>query len=71
MVILTEDNSSYIKILYWGMFSSGKTTSVDTLYRLTKENQKDIEPTGDLKKISTASGATLYFDRGVFQPTKQ
>jgi len=71
MVRFTADNSIYIKILYWGMFSSGKTTSVDTLYRLTKESHKGIEPTGKLTKISTSSGATLYFDRGVFQSTNQ
>jgi GTPase SAR1 family protein len=71
MVLLTEDNNLFIKILYWGMAGSGKTTIIDTLYRLTKENEKDIIPTGDLTKISMESGATLYFDRGIFQPTKQ
>ncbi len=53
------------------MASSGKTTTVDTLYRYTKENEKDIAPTGNLTKISMASGSTLYFDRGIFQSTKQ
>ena len=71
MVQFTEDNKAYIKILYWGMGGSGKTTIVDTLYRLTKEDEKDIKPTGNLTKISTASGATLYFDRGTFQSTNQ
>ena len=71
MVRYKADNSVFIKILYWGMFSSGKTTSVDTLHKLTKEDKKDIEPTGDLTKISTSSGTTLYFDRGVFQSTNQ
>ncbi|MHA1344289.1 MAG: ADP-ribosylation factor-like protein [Promethearchaeota archaeon] len=60
-----------MKILYWGMGGSGKTTIVDTLYRLTKEQKRDIEPTGNLTKISMASGSTLYFDRGIFQSTKQ
>ncbi|MFW5895575.1 MAG: ADP-ribosylation factor-like protein [archaeon] len=71
MVRFTSDHKVYIKILYWGMGGSGKTTIVDTLYRLTKEDDKDIEPTGNLTKISMASGSTLYFDRGIFQSTKQ
>jgi len=71
MVRFTTDHKVYIKILYWGMGGSGKTTIVDTLYRLTKEKEKDIEPTGNLTKISMASGSTLYFDRGIFQSTKQ
>jgi len=71
MVRWTEDQQILIKILYWGMASSGKTTTVDTLYHLTKEQNKDIEPTGELKKINMASGATLYFDRGIFQSTKE
>jgi len=71
MVRFTADHKVYIKILYWGMGGSGKTTIVDTLYRLTKEQEKDIEPTGNLTKIAMASGSTLYFDRGIFQSTKQ
>ncbi|MHA1294317.1 MAG: ADP-ribosylation factor-like protein [Promethearchaeota archaeon] len=71
MVRFTSDHKVYIKILYWGMGGSGKTTIVDTLYRLTKEQKRDIEPTGNLTKISMASGSTLYFDRGIFQSTKQ
>jgi len=53
------------------MAGSGKTTIVDTLYRLAKEQEKDIEPTGNLTKIAMASGSTLYFDRGIFNSTKQ
>jgi signal recognition particle receptor subunit beta len=71
MVRFTQDHKVYIKILYWGMGGSGKTTIVDTLYRLTKEEKTDIEPTGELTKIQMASGSTLYFDRGIFQSTKQ
>lgn len=71
MVRFTADHKVYIKILYWGMAGSGKTTIVDTLYRFTKENEKDIAPTGNLTKISMASGSTLYFDRGIFMSTKQ
>ena len=70
MVRFTADHKVYIKILYWGMGGSGKTTIVDTLYRLTKEQKKEIAPTGNLTKISMASGSTLYFDRGIFQSTK-
>ncbi len=71
MVRFTADHKVYIKILYWGMGGSGKTTVVDTLYRLTNETEQDIKPTGNLTKISMASGSTLYFDRGIFQSTKQ
>ena len=71
LVKFTEDNKIYIKILYWGMWGSGKTTIVDTLYKLTKEQNRDIIPVGNLTKIERPSGATLYFDRGIFQSTKQ
>ena len=71
MVKFSEDNKIYLKILYWGMWGSGKTTIVDTLYKLTKEQNKDVIPVGNLTKIERASGATLYFDRGVFQSKKQ
>jgi len=71
VVRFTADHKVYIKILYWGMGGSGKTTVVDTLYRLTNETEQDIKPTGNLTKISMASGSTLYFDRGIFQSTKQ
>ena len=71
MVRFTGEHKIYIKILYWGMAGSGKTTIIDTLYRLTKEQKKDIEPVGNLTKIGMASGATLYFDRGIFQSTNQ
>ena len=53
------------------MWGSGKTTIVDTLYKLTKEQNKDVIPVGNLTKIERASGATLYFDRGIFQSKKQ
>ncbi len=71
MVRFTQDHKVYIKILYWGMGGSGKTTIVDTLYRLTKEEKTDIKPTEELTKIQMASGSTLYFDRGIFQSIKQ
>ena len=54
------------KITYWGMASSGKTTIVDTLHKLTTEEEKDIIPRGELIKIAKDSGATLYYDRGYF-----
>ena len=73
MVRFTSEHKVYIKILYWGMAGSGKTTAVDTLYRLTKEQTSEytIEPDGNLTKIAMASGTTLYFDRGIFQSTKE
>ena len=71
VVVLKKNGSIYIKIVYWGMATAGKTTILETLYKITKESKKDIEPVEDLKKIEKASGATLYFDRGLFQSTKQ
>lgn len=70
MVVVSEDKI-YFKIIYWGMVGSGKTTILDTLYELTKTQEKGIVPVGDLTKISKASGATLYFDRGVFNSREQ
>lgn len=59
------------KILYWGIGGSGKTTIVNTFYKLTKEQKKGVRPIGNLTRIEKASGATLYFDRGIFQSIKQ
>ncbi len=70
-MVLNKEGKKYIKILYWGMGGSGKTTIVDTLYRLPKEQREGIEPYGNLTKIAKASGATLYFDRGIFASTNQ
>jgi len=70
-MVLYKDGKVYLKIVYWGMGGSGKTTILKTLYRITKENKKEIVPIGDLQIIEKASGATLYFDRGLFQSTKQ
>ncbi|MHA1727788.1 MAG: ADP-ribosylation factor-like protein [Promethearchaeota archaeon] len=71
MVRITKDKNIYIKMLYWGPSAGGKTTSVDTLYKICKEQEKDVVPTGNLTKIAMSSGATLYFDRGIFQSKKQ
>lgn len=70
-MVRVSDNKVFLKILYWGSAASGKTTAVDTLYRLTEEHKMDVKPTGNLVKIAMASGSTLYFDRGVFQSTKK
>ncbi len=60
------------KIVYYGCAGSGKTTIIDTLHRMTSENKINlIQPTGQVTKIAKASGATLYFDRGIFQSTAQ
>ncbi len=65
-----KEGNIYLKIVYYGMARSGKTTILNTLYKLTKEGTREIIPVGDLKKIDRASGATLYFDRGIFQSKK-
>jgi len=72
---LNDSNKNSIKILYYGIGGCGKTTIVDTLYKLPREERKDIEPdiepVGNLIKIAKASEATLYYDRGTFQSIKQ
>ncbi|MHA1793348.1 MAG: ADP-ribosylation factor-like protein [Promethearchaeota archaeon] len=70
-MVRVSDNKIFIKLLYWGCAGGGKTTAVDTLYRLTEKGKMDVRPTGNLVKIAMASGSTLYFDRGVFQSTKK
>jgi len=65
------DGNTYFKILYYGMAGSGKTTILETLYKLTKEGNREIIPVSDLQKIDRTSGATLYFDRGIFQSTQK
>lgn len=72
MVRINKNGEVFVKLLYWGCAGSGKTTAVDSLYRLCKEKYNDVvEPTGNLTKIAMASGSTLYFDRGIFQSKKQ
>ncbi len=66
-----KDGNIYLKIVYYGMAGSGKTTILETLYKLTKDGKRDIIPVSDLQKIDRTSGATLYFDRGIFQSTKK
>ncbi|MFW9895913.1 MAG: ADP-ribosylation factor-like protein [Candidatus Thorarchaeota archaeon] len=65
-----KDGNIYLKIVYYGMGGSGKTTILKTLYHLTKDGKTEIVPVSDLQQIDKASGATLYFDRGIFQSTK-
>lgn len=61
----------YLKIVYYGMGGSGKTTILETLYQLTKDGKREIIPVSDLQKIDRTSGATLYFDRGIFQSARK
>jgi len=70
-MVLYKNGKVYLKIVYWGMGGSGKTTILKTLYRLTKETKQDILPVGNLQIIGRDSGATLYFDQGIFQSTKE
>ncbi len=73
MVRINKSGEVFVKLLYWGCVGSGKTTAVNTLYRLTKEGKygEDLTPTGNLIKIAMASGSTLFYDRGIFQSKKQ
>jgi len=65
-----KNDRIYLKIVYYGMAGSGKTTILETLYHLTKDGKREIIPVSDLLKIDRTSGATLYFDRGLFKSTK-
>jgi len=64
-----KDENIFFKIVYYGMAASGKTTILETLYNLTKEGKRELIPVVELQKIDKTSGATLYFDRGIFQST--
>jgi len=64
-----KDGNIYLKIVYYGMAGSGKTTILETFHNLTKDGKKEIIPVSNLQKINRTSGATLYFDRGIFQST--
>ncbi len=66
-----KDGNIFLKIVYYGMAGSGKTTILETLYKLTKDGKREIIPVSELQKIDRTSGATLYFDRGIFQSTKK
>ncbi|MEE9377614.1 MAG: ADP-ribosylation factor-like protein [Candidatus Lokiarchaeia archaeon] len=66
-----KDGNIFLKIVYYGMAGSGKTTILETLYKLTKDGKREIIPVSDLQKIDRTSGATLYFDRGIFQSVKK
>ncbi|MFX1357012.1 MAG: ADP-ribosylation factor-like protein [Promethearchaeota archaeon] len=70
-MVLYKNGKVCLKIVYWGMGGSGKTTILKTLYKLTKETKRDIVPIGNLQIIERDSGATLYFDQGIFQSTKE
>jgi ABC-type lipoprotein export system ATPase subunit len=66
-MVLYKDRSAYIKLVYWGMAGCGKTTILEILYKITKEQKKDVIPVEDLRKIEKANRASLYFDSGLFQ----
>ncbi len=66
-----KDGNIFLKILYYGMPRSGKTTILETLYNLTKDGKREIIPVSNLQKIDREGGATLYFDRGIFQSTSK
>jgi len=71
MVRFTSDHKVYIKLLYWGMAGSGKTTALKTLYWLTMEKKMDIVPVSELVNYDNNRGTTLYYDRCTFQSRKQ
>ncbi|MHA1728914.1 MAG: ADP-ribosylation factor-like protein [Promethearchaeota archaeon] len=67
MVKITHNGEKFFKIVFWGCANSGKTTYVDTLWKICRDEQKEIISEGKLTKIDMAGGHTLYFDRGVFR----
>lgn len=68
-------NKVYIKILYWGIKGSGKTTILDILYNIIKENERkddfDLRSTGELIQIPVSPNEGFYSDRGIFQSAKK
>jgi len=68
--MLVKDGKIFFKLIYWGPAASGKTTCLATLRKLTQQESREVKPIGDLTEISMASGATLYFDHGIFQSTQ-
>jgi len=71
MVRFTSDHKVYIKILFWGMAGSGKSTALKTLYWMTSNQHKDIVPVSEFIKYENNRGATIYYDRCTFQSKKQ
>jgi signal recognition particle receptor subunit beta len=69
-MVQVKDGNILFKILYWGPAASGKTTCLETLRKYTQIHDLEVKPIRDLKEISMASGATLYFDHGIFQSTQ-
>jgi GTPase SAR1 family protein len=71
MVKIDQDGNQSIKLTLFGAAKSGKTTAVETLHRMTEDEDKRyiIKPVSELKKIDKKDGSTLYFDRGIFQST--
>lgn len=68
MVILSQDDNIYVKIVIWGCSASGKTQLLETMYDLCKSTNKGLVSTGNLVKIDDkSSGVTLYFDRLILQ----
>ena len=56
---LNDSNKNSIKILYWGIGGSGKTTIVDTLYRLPSEERIDIEQYPNMRAFLQAKQLKL------------
>lgn len=71
MVKFTNNYEVSIKILIWGIESSDKIKYLETLYRMSEEQNIDIKPTGNLIKIAMSNGSEIYFDRVIFQSKKQ
>ena len=71
MVRFTSDHKVYIKIVYWGIAGSGKTTALKTLYWLTMAKNMDIVPVSELVNYDNNRGSTLYYDKCTFQSKKQ
>ena len=50
-MVVYKNGNVYLKIVFYGMGGSGKTTILETLYKLTKEGKRDIVPIGKLLDI--------------------
>ncbi len=64
---ITEKNEFYLKLFVWGAYNGGKTSLLESFYRITKNNYDNINPVGEMTKINMPSGSTIFFDRAIFK----
>lgn len=78
MVRITEDFKIYIKILIWGIGGTPKSKLFRLFYQYVQNNDTDVKPIVEIEKYHPENNRKniddhkgFYFDRGIFQSTKQ